>query len=70
MNTDLSVKMHSRAEKDNLPSTHELHVKAQAFDEAAQGFYGTPQTCDIKKFIGAWARARKAWCEYTGEPLV
>ena len=24
----------------------------------------------IPKLVGIWARARRAWCEVTGEPLV
>lgn len=68
--SDLSERMTKRADAHKLPPNHELRIKAKAFDEAITGFYGTPQTVPVAKFMGAWARARKAWCEYTGEPLI
>ena len=43
---------------------------ADAFDEATAGFYASPQTVSVKKFMGAFARARRMWCDQTGEPLV
>ena len=27
-------------------------------------------TLDVRKMLGAWARARTLWCSLTGEPLV
>jgi len=68
--TYLAVKMLARADSDNLPNDHDMRSRAMAFDEAAKGFYGNPQTCDLKKFMGCWARARCAYCDYTGEALV
>lgn len=66
--TELSAKMRKLAE------THlrgeELREKAEAFDIAANGYYADPQTCSAPKFLGCFARARKLWCELTGEPLV
>lgn len=59
---ELAESGHERAE--------ELRAKALAFETATAGFYGEPQTVDVKKFMGAYARARKLWCEITGEPLV
>ena len=44
--------------------------KAEALEEATIGFYSDPQTIGVKKFLGCWARARKMWCEATGENLV
>lgn len=52
------------------PYQDEIHEKGKALKEAAAGFYGDPQTVSAKKFLGCWARARKAWCEVSGEPLV
>lgn len=43
---------------------------ADKFESAAIGFYGEPQTVTVAQFLGAFARARKAWCAYSGEPLV
>ena len=68
--TDLAVAMLARANADGLPDNHDMRAMAIAFDEAAKGFYGEPQTCDAKKFLGCWARARRTWCDYTGEALV
>ena len=68
--TDLSVKMIARADADGLPADHELRVLAGQFDAATDGFYATPQTVTVQGFMGAWARARKAWCAYSGEALV
>lgn len=67
---DLGERMIQRADADGLPADHELRVKSAAFSEAAAGFYGDPQTVDVKTFIGHWARARRAWCDYTGDPLI
>ena len=70
MSTELGRKIVARADADGLPADHELRVKGAAFDKAAAGFYGEPQTYDAKAFFGHWARARKAWCDYTGDPLL
>jgi hypothetical protein len=68
--TGLSIQMRARADADGLPPDHDLRTKAVAFDEATRGFYAEPQTVPVAKFMGAWARARRAWCDYTGEPLL
>mgnify|MGYP000895492783 CR=1 FL=1 len=67
--TDLSEKMHALADSGHAEAK-DLREKADAFDAATKGFYGEPQTVDVRKFMGAYARARKAWCAATGEPLV
>lgn len=67
---DLGAKMIERADRDGLPSGHELRAKGEAFSKAADGFYGSPQTVDVKQFMGCWARARRCWCEYSGESLL
>lgn len=69
-NTDLAEKMLARADADGLPPDHQLRLRAVAFDDAVRGFYGEPQTYDVRRFLGCWARARRAWCDYTGEPLI
>lgn len=68
--TALADAMRKRADSDALPAEHELRLYADAFDSAAEGFYAQPQTTPVAKFMGAWARARKSWCAYTGEPLL
>lgn len=67
--TDLSIKMHDLADKGHERAS-ELREKADAFDVATKGFYSEPQTVDVKKFVGTFARARRLWCEVTGEPLI
>jgi hypothetical protein len=52
------------------PRADELREKASAFEAAATGFYGDPQTVPAKSFLGAWARARRLWSECSGEPLI
>ncbi len=68
--TDLSVIVSSIAKRDRLPDSHPMVVAANAFDSASAGFYADPQTVHVAKFLGAWARARKEYCKYTGEPLI
>lgn len=68
--TDLAEKMVARADADGLPPEHELRIKAAAFDTATAGFYGAEQTVSVAQFMGCWARARKTWCAYSGEPLI
>ena len=68
--TNLSARMRSLHDA----GTHELPDNwmelADKFDAATSGFYGSPQTVGVKQFMGHFARARKAWCAVTGEPLV
>jgi hypothetical protein len=68
--TDLSLRMVARADTDNLPADHALRTLACDFTAAAKGFYSEPQTVNVAQFMRAWTRARRAWCLYTGEPLL
>lgn len=68
--TDLATKMRSRADADSLLSDHELRQLADAFDAASHGYFATPQTVHVRPYMAVWARTRKAWCAYSGEPLV
>ena len=68
--TELGDKMRARADLDGLPDDHEMRQLADAFDKAAYGYAGEPQTVTVRQFMGHWARARKCWCNYTGEPLI
>ena len=68
--TNLSERMralHKGATHDLPDNWLEL---ANKFDAATAGFYGDPQTVSVQEFLGHFARARKAWCAVTGEPLV
>lgn len=68
--TDLAIRMLARADADALPADHDLRAKAVSFELAAEGFYAQPQTTDVHTFMGHWARARRCWTDYTGEPLL
>lgn len=67
--TSLSERMRLLAkERTDLPEN--WLATAAAFDAATIGFYAEPQTVDVRKFMGCFARARRMWCDVTGEPLV
>lgn len=68
--TDLAHRMRTLADADRLPQEHELRVLARALEEAAQGVFAHPQTHTTGQALAAWAKARKAWCAYAGEPLL
>lgn len=67
---DLPEQMRARADFEGLPPGHELRTKAAALDQAILGFFSEHQTVTVQQFVGAWARARKAWCAHTGEALL
>jgi hypothetical protein len=67
--TALSQAMHALADTGHARAA-ELREKADAFDEGAAGFYANPQTITVQSFVGRFARARRLWCDITGEPLV
>lgn len=60
----LYERMLRQARIDELPDNHPVVVTAQAFAEACA------TQDDAKKLIGTWARARKAWQQYTGEDFI
>lgn len=59
----LDIKMHTLADKGH-PRAAELREKADALVSAIE------QSASAKKILGAWARARRLWCDCTGEPLI
>ena len=61
--TDLSRKMRSIADRDGLPTDHDMYTTAQQFDDAVLSGIA-------RKILGAWARARKVYCDYTGDNLI
>lgn len=68
--TPLWERMVAKADADSLAGDHPLRTLAAPLQTAAEGFYGQPQTVNVARFMGCWARARKVWCDYTGEPLI
>lgn len=68
--TELSARMRAL----HSAGAHELPENwlelADKFDAATAGFAALPQTVNVRQFMGHFARARKAWCAATGEPLV
>ena len=67
--TDLAQKMLDLADSHSVDRDHDLVVKAKELEAATIGCLekGTHTT---KQLLGAWARARRAWCDYTGEPWI
>ena len=63
MATDLGDKMRALADTGH-PRAAELRTKAKEFDREAEA-YDNP-----KRLLGTWARARKLWCDCTGESLI
>lgn len=45
------------------PRADELRDKALALEASLEDY-------EAKRMLGAWARARKLWCDCSGEPLV
>ena len=62
----LANKMRKLADTGH-PRAVELRERAQALEEAqdlgAEGW-------SAERMVGRWARARRLWCDITGEPLV
>lgn len=67
--TELSIRMHALADGGHERAA-ELREKADAFDVATAGLYGVTPTHTVFQLMGCWARARRAWSECTGEPLI
>lgn len=67
--TPLSERMHALADSGHARAA-ELRERADAFDQATAGFYSEPQTVKTPSFLGAFARARRLWCDITGESLI
>lgn len=66
--TNLSERMRVLArERKDLPD--KWLEQADKFDAATAGFYTEPQTVNVMKFMGTYARTRRMWCEATGESL-
>jgi hypothetical protein len=70
MKTALSEIVLARADRDCLPADHSLRKFAAEFDTASETCIKEPVLENTKKMLGAWARLRKQWAEYSGEPVL
>jgi hypothetical protein len=65
----LAGRMRDRAKTDYAHS-FELIDMAAKLEAASAGFFGEDQTHSAQQLLGSWARARRLWCELTGESLI
>ena len=70
LQSDLGAVMRARADKDNLPADHLLRTLADRFDLDLNGYMAKERICTPGQFLASWAKARKAWCAYSGEALI
>lgn len=71
VDTALAERMRKLVEQrgsENLPEG--FLEAAERFNAAVEGFFSDPPTHTVKQFVGAFARARRLWCEATGESLI
>ena len=60
----LFERMVERADRDKLPADHELRTLAADLKRVVEKCEGPAVLVPI------WAKARRRWCSYTGEPLI
>lgn len=65
----LIYRIRARARGDSANAA-ELATLADDMEAATKGFFGQPQTVEVKSFMATYARVRRRWCEISGEPLV
>lgn len=69
-NEQLTVRMRRLAE-EQPGHADRLVPLADKLDAASERFYSPEGTSDdVRRLLGCWARARRAWCDITGEPLI
>ena len=54
------------ADRNKLSDDHQMRIRATELKEVVEG----KEMPTPKRLLGAWARARRAYCDYTGMPLV
>jgi hypothetical protein len=64
---NLYEEMLSVADKDRLPENHILRIRANELKAVIEGPGELPP---VKTFMGKYARAKIAFSEYTGKPLI
>lgn len=63
----LAARMRALADAGH-PRAAELRERATDLDQAVKA--ASAASPEVRALLGAWARARRLWCETTGEPLV
>lgn len=61
--TPLAIKMRTAADVEGLPADHKLRVLADGLDAATE-------EGNVPRLLSAWAKARKCWCDHSGEELI
>lgn len=67
--TELSKQMRALADRGHHRAA-DLRKEADAFDSATAGCFGEKRNVNVREFMAVWTRARRLWCECSGEPLV
>lgn len=65
----LAARMRALADAGH-PRAAELRERATDLDQAVKAASASAASPEVRALLGAWARARRLWCETTGEPLV
>lgn len=68
--TPLSRKLRALATRYDAPYSERLLQLAQDFDEKSAEYAQHHSATTAKRLFGSWARARRAYCDITGERLV
>lgn len=68
--TPLSEKMHALLPSLPPEQADKMRTLATAFDNATSAHAMNPSEDNVKKMLGAWARARRCYCEISGESLL
>ncbi len=63
----LIPRMRARAEHEPGDKAQRLRDEADRLEQAIEERGGEG---GIPRLVGAWARARRVWCEVTGEPVM
>jgi len=70
LKSNLGKLMRARADHDKLPTDHLLRTLADRFDLDLCRYMDQQGKCTAGQFLASWAKARKAWCAYSGEVIV
>lgn len=69
--TTLPNKMYALIERRGEHALPDGFKKAaKDLNKAIDGYFGVPQTCEVQKFIGAFAHANRLYREATGDSLL